>query len=64
MLCLGGAFASTDLVRNGYVVILHRKFPTMFGSWQDLLSILRQFIWSERAFEPAVKTFYDEVANL
>ncbi|KAK7926953.1 hypothetical protein PG985_003951 [Apiospora marii] len=63
MLFLGGAFASTDPVRDGYVELLHQRFSAANTSWEDLLSILRQYIWSEKAFEPAVKTFYDEVAR-
>lgn len=63
MLYLGGTFASTDLVRDGYVGLLHQKFPGVYISWEGLLSMLQQFIWSKRAFEPAVQRFYDEVAR-
>ncbi|KAK8127386.1 hypothetical protein PG984_008494 [Apiospora sp. TS-2023a] len=64
MVFLGGTFASTSVVRNGYVALLHRRSSAAYASWQDILGILRQFIWSKRAFEPAVKGFYDEVVKV
>ncbi|KAK6853589.1 hypothetical protein PG995_010401 [Apiospora arundinis] len=49
------------LIRDEYVTLLKRRFPAGRGPWEDLSRVLRQFIWSERAFAHSVKAFYDEL---
>jgi hypothetical protein len=64
LLYIGGAFAPPGIVRSGYVVLLHTNKGGGFGdvnkSWTEVLDILEQFIWSQRAFLSPVKAFWEE----
>ncbi|KAF2476210.1 putative N-ethylmaleimide reductase [Lindgomyces ingoldianus] len=54
LLHIGGAFSPTGTIRSNYVVLLHLNRSTrlrgLYTSWLELLTILKQFIWSEKAF--------------
>lgn len=64
LLYIGGAFAPTGIIRSGYIVLLRSNNATRFGdlyrSWPELLEILKQFMWSEKAFMAQVKTLWEE----
>ncbi|KAF2818020.1 putative N-ethylmaleimide reductase [Mytilinidion resinicola] len=64
LLHIGGAFAPTGPIRSEYVVLLHLNRSTrlrgLYTSWPELLAILKQFIWSEKAFMSQVKAFWEE----
>ncbi|KAI0377550.1 hypothetical protein F5Y04DRAFT_264105 [Hypomontagnella monticulosa] len=65
-LYVGGAFAPVGSVRSEYVVLLrlnqHNRFRDRYESWPELLEVLREFIWSEKAFTSSVKAFWEEVS--
>lgn len=67
LLCIGGAFAPPGPVRSGYVVLLRSSntagFSNMYESWEELLEILKQFTWSEKAFRLPVKALWDEISG-
>ncbi|KAH7134440.1 putative N-ethylmaleimide reductase, partial [Dactylonectria macrodidyma] len=54
LLYIGGSFAPEGNIRSGYATLLdlnHKsRFKGMYGSWQELHLILKQFVWSEAAF--------------
>ena len=62
---IGGAFAPVGVIRSDYIALLRLKkssqFEGMYGSWPELLEILRRFIWSDKAFSSLVKAFWVEV---
>lgn len=64
LLYIGGAFAPTGIIRSGYIALLRSNNATRFGdlyrSWPELLEILKQFMWSEKAFMAQVKTLWEE----
>ncbi|KAJ5294173.1 N-ethylmaleimide reductase [Penicillium antarcticum] len=64
LLHIGGAFAPTGNIRSAYLALLHlnrnTRLENLYSSWPSLLEILKQFIWSEKAFEAQVKAFYEE----
>jgi hypothetical protein len=64
LLHIGGAFAPTGTTRSDYVVLLHLNRSTrlreLYTSWPELLEILKQFIWSDKAFMSKVKAFWEE----
>ncbi|KAJ6126989.1 N-ethylmaleimide reductase [Penicillium sp. IBT 18751x] len=64
LLHIGGAFAPKGDIRFGYVEILqseHRsRLQDLYKSWPELLELLRQFIWSDKAFMSQVKAFWNE----
>ncbi|KAN0099217.1 hypothetical protein V8E51_012992 [Hyaloscypha variabilis] len=64
LLHIGGAFAPTGTIRSSYVLLLRLNRSTrlrgLYASWQELLEILKQFIWSENAFMSQVKAFWEE----
>ncbi|KAJ5082698.1 N-ethylmaleimide reductase, partial [Penicillium argentinense] len=63
LLHIGGAFAPAGAIRSGYIQILHAKSRKgLYISWPELLGILKQFIWSDKAFLIQVKTFWEETA--
>jgi hypothetical protein len=65
LLYIGGAFAPTGVVRSNYVMLLRSNNATRFRnfgrSWPELLEILKQFTWSERAFMLPVKALWKEI---
>ncbi|EXJ87486.1 hypothetical protein A1O3_04446 [Capronia epimyces CBS 606.96] len=64
LLHIGGAFSPTGSIRSGYVALLHvnrhTRLRTLYTSWPELLEILKQFIWSDKAFLSQVKAFWKE----
>ncbi|KAM5368079.1 hypothetical protein ACJZ2D_009683 [Fusarium nematophilum] len=64
LLNIGGAFAPMGTIRSDYVALLHKNRRTrlrgLYSSWPELLDILKQFIWSEKAFMSQVKAFWEE----
>ncbi|KAJ5504902.1 hypothetical protein N7463_007776 [Penicillium fimorum] len=63
LLHIGGAFAPVGTIRQGYVQLLqlnHTRFRWLYKSWPKLLVILKQFIWSDKAFLSQVKAFWEE----
>lgn len=51
-------------MRTAYKKLLHLNLSTRLGglytSWTELCAILRQFIWSEKAFMSQIKAFWEE----
>jgi len=35
----------------------------LYTSWPELVVILKQFIWSEKAFMSQVKAFWEEISS-
>ncbi|PCH00714.1 Hypothetical protein PENO1_046560 [Penicillium occitanis (nom. inval.)] len=66
MLYIGGAFAPDGTIRSDYVALLHKNRKTrlrdLYTSWPELLEILKQFIWSEKAFASQVEAFWKEIS--
>ncbi|MCJ1223713.1 hypothetical protein MMC12_000356 [Toensbergia leucococca] len=64
LLYIGGAFVPTGNIRSEYVVLLRSnnavRFRRLYRSWPELLEILKQFIWSEKAFMSQVKALWEE----
>ncbi|KAI1271670.1 hypothetical protein F5Y07DRAFT_382310 [Xylaria sp. FL0933] len=64
LLYTGGTFAPTGTVRSSYIALLRlnnaSRFRNMFTSWPELLGILEQFIWSEKAFKFPGKALWEE----
>jgi len=67
LLYIGGAFAPAGSVRSGYIELSHRKngsgLEQWSGSWDQLGRVLRQFIWSSKAFDSQVGEFWQEVRS-
>lgn len=61
---IGGAFAPAGTIRSDYISLLLLNRSTrlrgLYTSWPDLLAILNQFIWSEKAYQSQVKAFWEE----
>ncbi|KAE8547901.1 hypothetical protein EYB25_009694 [Talaromyces marneffei] len=66
MLYIGGAFAPVGPIRSNYVALLHKnrisRFKGLDTSWLELLEILKQYIWSEKAFASQVEAFWKETS--
>ncbi|KAH8894747.1 hypothetical protein GQ53DRAFT_839695 [Thozetella sp. PMI_491] len=64
---LGGASAPNGNIRSDYISLLRSNYTTRFlflyGSWPELLQILKQFIWSDTAFLSSVKAFWKEAST-
>jgi hypothetical protein len=64
LLYIGGAFAPKGLVRSAYVALLRSntaaRCKELYRSWPELLAILTQFIWSEKAFMSQVEALWQE----
>lgn len=64
LLYIGGAFAPAGIVRSNYVILLRSNYSTRFvnlyKSWPELLRVLEQFTWSEKAFMSPVRAFWEE----
>ena len=65
LLYMGGAFVPTGIVRSEYAILLRSNNAVRFGhlyrSWPELLEILKQFTWSEKAFMSQVKALWEEI---
>ncbi|EXJ74135.1 uncharacterized protein A1O5_02429 [Cladophialophora psammophila CBS 110553] len=68
VLYIGGAFAPVGPVRSGYVGLVQEEHFQEHGhltaSWPDLVEVLRQFVWSEKAFYAQVKLFWEEAISV
>jgi hypothetical protein len=64
LLHIGGAFAPTGSIRTAYKKLLHLNLSTrlagLYTSWTELCVILRQFIWSDKAFMSQIRAFWEE----
>lgn len=62
LLYIGGTFSPRGLIRSDYVALLRSNNAARFGdkSWPELLMILRQFTWSEKAFVSEVRALWQE----
>jgi len=64
LLYIGGAFAPAGTVRSDYVLLLRSnnaaRFGDLYKSWPELLEILKQFTWSEKAFMSQFKALWEE----
>ena len=66
LIYMGGSFASTKSVRDGYVGLLklhEGTFGRVAASWDVLLELMKSLIWSERAFAHPVQAFWDDLQN-
>ncbi|KAJ5535673.1 N-ethylmaleimide reductase [Penicillium frequentans] len=65
LLHIGGAFAPMGTIRSEYAALLQINRRTrlrgLYTSWPELLEILKQFIWSDKAFMSQVKAFWEEI---
>jgi hypothetical protein len=63
LLHIGGTFTRTEAVRSGYIDLIrlnaNSRFRGLYQSWSDVREILSKFIWSEKAFMPYVKEFWE-----
>jgi hypothetical protein len=68
LLYLGGALAGPGVVRENYALLIRRqhasKMAPLIYSWSDLVVVMEQFFWSEKAFPPLVKLFWEETRSL
>ncbi|KAI0203295.1 hypothetical protein F4808DRAFT_39600 [Astrocystis sublimbata] len=68
LIYIGGAFASAGAVRSDYVAMLRSNSAVGSGglhqSWPEVLAILKEFIWSDKAFKRPVKAFWEEASML
>jgi len=64
LVLIGGAFAPTKQIKQGYVAILaldhDSKYKSLYATWQLTKDVLEDFIWSPNAFEEPVKRFWGE----
>jgi len=67
LLHMGGAFAPDGPVRFNYLVLFHinrdTKLKGLYSNWTELLEILKQFVWSEKAFMSQVRGFWEEISK-
>uniref|UniRef100_A0A8H7K2J7 Transcription factor domain-containing protein n=1 Tax=Bionectria ochroleuca TaxID=29856 RepID=A0A8H7K2J7_BIOOC len=65
LIYIGGAFAPSGDVREQYLMLLnlHRasRFENRYDEWPEILTIMKQFIWSDKAFLSQVRGFWEEV---
>ena len=62
---IGGAFTSSSAVRADFVELVRRNATANRStslSWLVLRQVMQRYIWSDRAFEHAVKNFWREAA--
>jgi hypothetical protein len=64
LIYIGGAFSPTGVVRFEYGILLRQSYLHRFigvrHTWPNLVRILKQYIWSEKAYEPQVRAFWEE----
>ncbi|KAH8678548.1 putative N-ethylmaleimide reductase [Xylariales sp. PMI_506] len=67
LLHVGGAFSPSKDIRSGYaaLLVLNRKsdLEGILQSWPKVYKVLKQFIWSDKAFMSHVKSFWEELQN-
>lgn len=59
---MGGAFLPNGSTRTTFVILLKQKdlFGDFYNSWEEVRQILKQFVWSESAYAPKLKAFWEE----
>ncbi|KAL3457526.1 hypothetical protein BJX64DRAFT_16493 [Aspergillus heterothallicus] len=60
LLHIGGAFAPMGTVRSGYLDLLRSHNASSPHSWPELHTILKQFIWSDKAFVVPVRALWEQ----
>ncbi|KIA75422.1 hypothetical protein HK57_00098 [Aspergillus ustus] len=60
LLHVGGAFAPMGTVRSGYLDLLRSNSARFPRSWSELHIILKQFVWSDKAFMVPVRALWEE----
>jgi hypothetical protein len=65
MLYMGGCFSPKGAVHSEYKALLkanhEAKFKGMYRSLEDLMEILHDFIWSEKAYRMQLDRFWEEI---
>lgn len=66
MLHLGGSFSPKGTIRSAYKGLLQRnyesrRFKQNYDSSADLITVMRQFIWSEKAYRSQFEEFWTEI---
>ena len=68
LLYIGGAHAIAGPARSGYIQLIRYDYSADLEkwsqSWEELREVLRQFIWSRKAFDLQVGAFWHEVHSL
>ncbi len=68
MLHVGGSFSPSGTIRSGYQILLHNnhvsRFGGMYSSLAELIELLRQFIWSDKAYRSQVEEFWKETQEI
>lgn len=63
LLYVGGAFAPEN-IRIEYLELLRlnnaTRFRDLYKTWPEQLEVLKQFVWSEKAFMSPAKAFWEE----
>ncbi|KAL3447739.1 hypothetical protein BJX65DRAFT_90607 [Aspergillus insuetus] len=61
LLHIGGAFAPIGPIRSGYLSLLRSNDATLpYSRWPELHMLLKQFIWSDKAFRAPVRALWEE----
>ena len=65
---MGGSFSPKGTVRSEYKAMLQDNYASRFGerydSLAELIQILDQFIWSEKAYHAQVEEFWNEIQTV
>jgi hypothetical protein len=69
MLHLGGSFSPKGMIRSAYKGLLQRnyesrRFGRNYDSLADLIEVMRQFIWSEKAYRSQFEEFWTEIRTV
>lgn len=66
ILYISGAFAPKGVVRSGFVALLRlnndARFGDLYSSWPEVVTVLKRFVWSEKAFGLQGKALWEESA--
>ncbi|KAL4982733.1 hypothetical protein BDW68DRAFT_50099 [Aspergillus falconensis] len=67
LLYIGGAFAPIGPIRFGYLDLLRPNNATILAktycSWPELYDVMKQFIWSDKAFMAPVRALWQEASQ-
>lgn len=65
MLHMGGSFSPKGSVHDDYKALLQEnhdsRFTGKYNSLEELVAIMSQFIWSEKAYRAQVEEFWEEI---
>lgn len=68
ILHIGGSFSPKGTVRSEYKTILQithaSRLRERYNSFAELIQILEQFVWSERAFGAQFEEFWNEIQTV